>query len=91
MESKEIEEIREKAMVPDETMMPITFSIGRYPVEDKTISVSAMYDRAIIAEMSVKRRFDVNIAQYEETMRQHILREQEIINEMNFALKSQQF
>ena len=91
MESEEIEEIRNKATLLDGSIIPITFSIGRYPVDDKTVSVSAMYDRASIAEMSVKSRFDIHIAQYEESMREHILREQEIINDMKSALQAQQF
>ena len=89
--SKEIEVIREKAGRFDKLGIPIAFSIGRYPITDKTVSVNSMYDRASIAEVSVKRRFDVHIAEYDESMREHLLREQEVINDMNTALKNHQF
>ena len=91
VDSPEIAEIRQTAARLDGSTEPITFSIGRYLVTDKSLSVSAMFDRASIAESSVKGRFDANIAQYDESMREHILREQEIISEMKTALEKENF
>ncbi len=88
LHSQEIAGIRAAAARLDGTVAPITFTIGRYTVTDKTLPVSAMYDRASIAESSVKGRFDVRIADYTESMRERILREQEILNEMNAALET---
>lgn len=70
---------------------PISIRIGRYIVADKTLSASAMYDRATLAEVSVRGRYDVYIARYDESMRTEILREQEVVNEMNGALAGGQF
>ena len=91
MSSDALAKIRRNAMNYQGLPSPITFSIGRYLVTDLTLPVSAMYDRATLAGLSVKGRFDSQIAEYDESMRENILREQEIINEMNSALASGQF
>lgn len=90
-ESSELEEIRSKAREGDGTIPPITYSIGRYTVTDKSMDVNAMYDRAAMAENSVKGMYDVHTAEYDESMRERIVREQEIVNEMNDALKNGEF
>lgn len=90
-ESEEICEIRRKAAALDGLILPITFSIGRYVAEDVTLSPSAMYDRAVLAKESVKGRYDRHIAVYDESMRNRILNEQEIISEMKSALEEHQF
>ena len=91
MESAEIEEIRSKSTKLDGSILPITFSVGRYIVDDVTLSPSAMYDRATMAKASVKGRFDCHIALYDESMRNNILRQQEVISEMKPALENRQF
>ena len=91
IETKEIDEIRKKASFLDGSILPITFSIGRYIVEDITLSPSAMYDRASMARVYVKGRYDKHIATYDESMRNRLLKEQEIISEMNMALTNHHF
>lgn len=91
MASERLKNIREAAAVLDGSLPPISFSIGRYLVDDPSLSVSAMYDRAALAEASVKGRFDANIAQYDESMRERLLREQRIVNEMKQALAGRHF
>ncbi|MDD4076318.1 MAG: EAL domain-containing protein, partial [Eubacteriales bacterium] len=91
LESETLAHMRREAAAFDGTIPPITFSIGRYIVTDKTLPVSAMYDRAALAEASVKDCFDVSIAQYDESMREELLLEQQIINEMQGALADGQF
>lgn len=90
-DSNEMAYIRRSSSVLDGTIMPITFSIGHYIVNDKTLPVSAMYERAAIAEISVKGRFDRHIALYDESMRTKLIREQEITSEMNTALMRRHF
>ena len=53
-ESEEISKLRQQAAALDGSIRPITFSIGRYVIDDLSLSVSAMYDRAALAETSVK-------------------------------------
>ena len=50
-----------------------------------------MYDRAVLAETSVKGRYDTHIAQFDKSMRDRLLREQQIVTEMNKALEEGQF
>jgi len=47
----------------------ITIRIGRYVVDDLSLSPSAMYDRAELAEDSIKGRFDQTIVYYNESLR----------------------
>ncbi len=69
----------------------ITLRIGRYLVADKRPSVSSMYDWATLAQDSIKGRYDQQIAQYDQSMRERLLDEQQIVTEMHGALKSGQF
>ena len=89
--SRKLSGMRRELSELDGSILPISFSIGRYIIDDVTLSPSAMYDRAAIAKASVKGRFDEHIAMYDESMRLHLLKEQKIISEMNSALESEQF
>ena len=91
MDDEGLAAIRRTAALFDGSMPAISFSIGRYIVDDKSLSISAMYDRASIARSSIKGRFDVKIALYDESMRERILRGQQIISEMKDALENGQF
>ncbi len=91
MDSPEVAETRRKASVLDGSMRPVTFSIGRYLVTNLSLSASAMYDRATLAQASVKGRYDVRIATYTESMRERLLHEQRIVTEMDEALRTGQF
>lgn len=91
MDSKEIEEVRQKAVMIDGILSLLSFSVGRYVIEDKSLTATAMYDRAIMAKATIKGRYDIHVATYEESMRKRILSEQEIVSEMNAALRDGQF
>lgn len=91
MTSEEITEIGRTAAGLGGALRPITFSIGRYLVDDLSLTPSAMFDRASLAEASIKGRYDVHVAMYDESMRGRILREQEIISEMDAALANHNF
>lgn len=91
MESASIKELQHIAKVLDGSMQPISFSVGRYIVDDPSLSVSAMYDRASLAVSTVKGRYDRNTALFDESMRDRLLAQQRIVNEMKPALESGQF
>lgn len=86
-----LEQAYREMITLDGAALPIKFSIGRCMVDDKSLDVSAIYDRACMAKDTVKGRFDRFIATYDETMRTRLLRQQEIIGQMNHALESGQF
>ncbi len=91
MDSAGVERIRERAAVPEGLLQPLSVSVGRYIVTDRDLAVNAMYDRALLARNSVKGRFDVHVALYDESMRDQVLQEQEIVDGMKDALARKQF
>ncbi|NLD20227.1 MAG: response regulator [Clostridiales bacterium] len=91
VDDERLYEIRQKASLLDGSIPPITFSIGRYVVDDLSLSVDSMYDRASLAQISGKGRYDLNINMYDDSMRIYLLREQAIISEMKTALEDNQF
>lgn len=91
LDSEKMGQIQRRVSKLDGSILPITYSVGQYIVDDVTLPPSAMYDRALIAGMHVKGRFDVHIATYDESMIKQILREQEIESQMKYALKNMQF
>ena len=68
-----------------------TIRIGLYLIEDPTVDVSLMCDRALLALRSVKNHYGKRYAWYDDAMREEMIEEQEIVNEMQAALRSGQF
>lgn len=91
IDTKPVLEMWNTVTALDGSIMPISFSMGRYIADDLSLTANAMYDRALIAKASIKGRYDIHIAFYDESMRERILRVQEITSEMNIALTSGQF
>lgn len=77
--------------VLDGSLPRLRIYIGRCVVDDKSLNVSALLDRATMAKETVKGRYDKYIATYDESMRTGILNQQKIIGQMNHALSSGQF
>ena len=63
---------------------------GVYPVTDRDMDVSVMFDRAHIAMNSIKNDYSRHVAIYDDAMRQKILRNQEIASLLPEALASGQ-
>ncbi len=91
VDTKERSQILRKATMLNSDSQKITFSIGRYYVDDINLSVSAMYDRAAMAKESVKGKYDKYIAVFDESMRNKLIQEQHIVSEMKTALDGGQF
>lgn len=70
---------------------PIRIRIGRCIVDDVTLPVGSLFDRAAMAEDSIKGRYDLFVREYQESMRAQLLAEQRIVSEMNDALRSGAF
>ncbi|MEG1823495.1 MAG: EAL domain-containing protein [Cloacibacillus sp.] len=66
-------------------------NIGIYVIDDRTVPVELMCDRAGIAQRSVKGGYEKICAFYDDRFRDHLLYEQEIINDMRPALNNGQF
>ncbi|MDO5111779.1 MAG: EAL domain-containing protein, partial [Clostridia bacterium] len=65
--------------------------MGIYRVEDPTLDITLMSDRALLALRATKGRFDQRYAWYDDSMRAALLEKQEITTEMQFALQNGQF
>lgn len=90
-DSKLLADCHKKAQEPDCISRKITIRVGRYVVVDKELPVGNMYDRAAIAEESIHGKYDVFVADYEESMRERLLEEQQIVASMHDALRSGEF
>ncbi len=71
--------------------MKINLKYGIYPIEDRLVSVDLICDRAMLAADSVKGQYKSVCAYYDDAIRQKMLKEQEITNSMDQALKEGQF
>ena len=66
-------------------------SFGLYRIDDKTLPVSVMCDRANMALWKAKGNFKNPYCEYDEQMRQQVLKEQKIINAMERAIQNKEF
>ena len=69
----------------------VTFSVGLYVIDDPTLPVEAMLDRATLAQKSIKGKYNARSAYYDENLREQLLAAQEITGSMNTALEQEQF
>lgn len=70
---------------------PIVNHIGIYEVEDLSLSVAAMCDRAMLAINSIKDDMQQQIAYYDDRLREELLQEQEILKDLTPAFEEKQF
>lgn len=69
----------------------IVFYFGLYVIDDLTVDVSKMCDRARLAVRSIKGDYLKHYTYYDSTEFKRLLEEQEIINQMNSALANKEF
>lgn len=62
-----------------------------YIPEDCTLSPQGMYDRALLALMSIKDKYGVNCAEYNDDLRKDLLNTRLIVEEAEKALRENQF
>ena len=63
---------------------------GVYPVTDRSIDVSLMFDRAHIAMETIKNDYKKHVVIYDDAMRQRVLRNQEISMQLPDALANRE-
>lgn len=69
----------------------VVLGFGVYQVKERDLPVSVMCDRANLALNRAKGNYLVMYGEYDEHMRQHLVNEQAIVNEMNKALEQEEF
>lgn len=72
-------------------MSNIVMKWGIYSIDDRTVSVEQMCDRALLAVKSIKGQYGKYFAAYDDTLRNQLLREQAITDSMETALAQNQF
>lgn len=87
------EEVGEKyaKTYADAPVKNFVMKFGVYQITDKSVSVPVMCDLAQIALASIKYKYGVYYAVYDESMRQKILREHQLSGYMEQALEERQF
>ena len=71
--------------------MKIALKFGVYEIHDRDMKIDSMCDRAQIAVNQIKGQFVTEIYFYDDSLRKQLLMEQRITDDMEFALKDQQF
>ncbi|MDD3338588.1 MAG: EAL domain-containing protein [Lachnospiraceae bacterium] len=88
---KDVMDTIEKDLEKYPLNMRIILKMGVYPVKSQRMSVNKMCDRAILAAASIKGQYGTTCAYYDDSVRQKLLMEQQITNEMKTALEEGQF
>lgn len=71
--------------------LKLKVNFGVFIIEDINLSVSVMCDRANLALKNIVGKYDTFIEYYNGSLHEKIIEEQEIVNEMNTALREKQF
>ena len=74
-----------------ENLRNVEVKWGVYQIEDRTLPMEHMCDRAMLAADSIKGRYNRSVAVYDDTLRRKLLREQSITSCMESALADNQF
>ncbi|MEG1566640.1 MAG: EAL domain-containing protein [Anaerovoracaceae bacterium] len=90
-EVEAIVEQSKKTLAKYNTDYDIVPSIGIYVIDDTTISVEEMYNRSTLAAKTCKGNYVDFYAYYNKDMSTKLALEQEITNEMKYALENGQF
>ncbi len=65
--------------------------MGVYVIKDKSLEIRSMVDRAIMAAKTIRGQYNKVCAVFDEEMLQNVTNEQEIIGEMENAIKNKEF
>lgn len=69
----------------------LTFCVGVYIIDDPSVDIGIMCDRALLALYKTKNLFGSNYAFYDDELRDRLVAEQEIVSDMATALEEGQF
>lgn len=69
----------------------LQFSIGSYIINDKRLLFNDMISNALLAKGTIKGRYNVSVATYNQEMKEQFMEEQRIISRMDYALAEGQF
>ncbi len=73
--------------IADEVSYPLRIYLGVYEIDDLTLPISAMCDRALLALETVKGDYQKMVAYYDEKLRYSVLLEQELAAGLDRAIR----
>lgn len=88
---KLVDRAREEILIPEDKKEQLVVKEGRYLLNDLSITIGTMYDRAMIAKKSVKKTYDCNFAYFDVDMLENEIQDKFITKAMKEALKEKQF
>lgn len=77
-EMKFAEKTTEVMKIANEISYPLKVYLGVYEIDDPKLPISVMCDRAMFALETIKGDYQKLVAYYDETLRHHVLEEQEL-------------
>lgn len=80
------EHIRETSKIKN-----ISLKWGLYDIHNRSVSIEQMCDRALLAARSIKGQYGKHFARYDDELRSKMLKEQAITDDMETALREEQF
>lgn len=86
-----LHEVSKMCRLPENYIFRMQIHVGVYFIEDRTLRISIMCDRANLAIKTVKESYQNAVAYYKEMLREDFLNEQKMISEFDMALHSGQF
>lgn len=69
----------------------LTSSVGIFVIKDPSVEVALMCDRALLALRTVKESYAQKVAWYDESLRESLMNEQALADDMEQALREEQF
>lgn len=85
------ENSRGKMMAIGHGSFPVVIKFGVYRIVDKAMPAESAYDRATLALNQVKGQYHTNVGYYDHALRERMLKQQSIVNDMENALREEQF
>lgn len=86
-EMKFAEKTSEVMKIANEISYPLKVYLGVYEIDDKSLPISVMCDRAMFALETIKGDYQKLVAYYDETLRHHVLEEQELAMGLDRAIR----
>lgn len=87
----QLQQLIDLKAIRDSIGFAMTVAIGVYLIEDNTLQVSQLIDRAHSAAKNSRRQFEHNVSLYKPSFRSDTFNEQEVLNQMQGALDEGQF
>lgn len=77
--------------IADDVSYPLKVYLGVYEIDDASLPVSVMCDRAMLALDTIKGNYQKQVAYYDDNLRYHVLQEQELAEGLDRAIREGEF